>query len=114
MGEMCDFEARYYPQAWYQRSHRRAKKTPKQRVVARYPMAYAVKYESMACVYQKPAKAAPRGRMADVVVIGTAASVRGAWLDAANRLPARSKPPNAIAHRPVEAEGRNGSGGATG
>ena len=99
MGEMCDFEARYYPQAWDQRSHRRAKKTPKQRVVARYPKAYAVKYESLACVYQKPATAAPRGRMAEVVVIGTAASVRGAWLDAANRLPARGKTPNAKAQR---------------
>lgn len=100
MGEMCDFEARYYPQAWDQRSHRRAKKTPKQRVVARYPKAYAVKYESMACVYQKPAKAAPRGRMAEVVLIGTAASVRGAWLDAANRLQARNKTPNVVVTGP--------------
>lgn len=30
------------------------------------------------------------------------------------RLVIALSPPNAIAHRPVEAEGRNGSGGATG
>ena len=100
MGEMCDFEARYYPQAWDQSSHKRAKKTPKQRVVARYPKAYAVKYDHMAFVYQKPADAVPRGRMADVVVIGAAPSVRGAWLDAANRLPARGKTPNVGNNRP--------------
>ncbi len=94
MGEMCDFEARFFPEMWDPRTHKRAKKTPKQRVVARYPKAYAVQYESMACVYQKPAKAPARGQMADVMVIGSAASVRGAWLDAANRLPARGKKPS--------------------
>jgi hypothetical protein len=84
MGEMCDFEAEFHPENW--NMPRRAKKTPKQRVVAKHPKAYALKYEHLACVYDKPAQAVPRGRMASAVVIGTAPSVRGAWLDAANRL----------------------------
>lgn len=76
------------------RSDKRAKKTPRQLVVARYPEAYAVQYESVVCVYQKPAQAVPRGLMAEAVVIGMAANVRSAWIDAANRLPARRKTPN--------------------
>lgn len=94
MGEMCDFEAEFFPEAWDQRIYKRAKKTPKQRVVARYPKAYAVKYENVAFVYQKPAQVMPRGFMAEAVVIGTAPTVRSAWIDAANRMPARRKPTN--------------------
>ena len=93
MGEMCDFEAQFFPENWYRAGLRLSKKTPKQRVVSRYPKAYAIKYETMACVYMKPAKAMPRGRIADVVVIGTGATVRAAWLDAANRLSESHKRP---------------------
>ena len=94
MGEMCDFEARFFPGNWATRQHQKRKATPKQRVVARYPKAYSVKYENMAFVYSKPAAAAPRGQMTAALAIGIAPSVRGAWLDAAARLPPREKAPN--------------------
>lgn len=62
--------------------------TPKQRVVARHPKAYSVRYDGgTVCVYEKPAKAVPRGLMPHVVVLGVGGSTRDAWLDAAKRLP---------------------------
>ena len=91
MGEMCDFEAEYFPENWDIAAMSRRKKSPKERVVARYPKAYAVKGESMAFVYRGPASAAPRGRETAAIVLGAGSTVRSAWLDASNKLPPRGK-----------------------
>lgn len=62
--------------------------SPKQRVVAAYPLAYSVSYGNGSwMVYQQPAKAVPRGQMAQVVTLGQGETASKAWADAAMRLP---------------------------
>jgi len=69
--------------------------SPKRRVIAAYPMAYSVRYPAGAWfVYRMPAKAAPRGQMAQVVTLGQGDTAAKAWADAALRLRASHKTPN--------------------
>lgn len=91
MGEFFDFEMDYLPWNWDGSMTPRLRKTPKERVVARYPKAYAAKCENQSCVYRGPASAAQRSQAKAATVLGIGDSARAAWLDAANKLPPRGK-----------------------
>ena len=61
--------------------------SPKRRVISAYPLAYSVRYGGgMWFVYRQPAKAVPRGQMAQVVTLGQGDTAAKAWADAALRL----------------------------
>lgn len=61
--------------------------TPKQKVLERYPKAYAARFKDLDWfVYQRPLTAAPRGQFACAVSLGFGATSRGAWADAARRM----------------------------
>ena len=59
----------------------------KRQVKARHPRAYSVSYGAGSWfVYQQPAKAVPRGQMAQVVTLGQGETAAKAWADAARRM----------------------------
>ncbi len=61
--------------------------SPKRSVLALHPLAYSVRYPAGAWfVYEKPAKAAPRGQMPQVVILGQGNSAPKAWKDAARHV----------------------------